>query len=173
MQEVKKLVNNSSLHTDKNFTELYQRNVDTIYRLCYMYLKNPADTEDAVQSIFLKLLKSDKTFVDFEHEKAWLIVTAKNFCKDILKGWWKSQRVSIDDIPEIACWDNHQIAVEVLEQLLSLPPKYKEVLYLYYYEEYSVKDISKLLERNESTIQTQLFNGRKRLKISLGGQFHG
>ncbi|MFZ5986492.1 MAG: RNA polymerase sigma factor [Bacillota bacterium] len=165
--------NNSLLRTDKELAEVYQRNVDTVYRLCYIYLKNHADAEDAVQSIFLKLLKTDKTFNNFEHEKAWLIVTTKNYCKDILKSWWRFCRVSIDLLPEVAYWDNHEKAGEVLEQLLSLPPKYKEVLYLYYYEGYSVKEISKLLERNESTIQTQLFNGRKRLKMGLGGIFYG
>jgi len=160
-------------HADNIWTEMYRRNVDTVYRLCYMYLKNPADAEDAVQSIFLKLLNTDKTFTDCEHEKAWLIVIAQNHCKDILKSWWKSRRVSMDSLPEILHWDNQEQAGEVLEQLIALPPKYKEVLYLYYFEGYAVKDISRLLNRKERTIQTQLFNGRKRLKISLGGNYHG
>lgn len=161
---------NTLLVTDKELAEIYQRNVDTIFRLCYMYLKNTADAEDAIQSVFLKLIKAVKKFNDFEHEKAWLIITTKNHCKDILKNWWKSNRVSIDSLPEISSWDNNnEKSVEVLEQLLLLPSKYKEVLYLYYYEEYSIKEISTMLERKESTIQTQLSNGRKRLKISLGG----
>lgn len=158
--------------SDKQFTEIYQRNVDTVYRLCYMFLKSHTDAEDAVQSIFMKLLRSNKRFENFEHEKAWFILTSKNYCKDVLKSWWKLRRTSLDDIPEIASWDNYQIASEVMEKLLSLPAKYKEVLYLYYYEGYSVKEISKLLGRNESTIQTQLSTGRKRLKISIGGQYN-
>jgi len=166
------LLNNLLVLTEKEFTEIYQRNVDTVYRLCYMYLKISADAEDAVQSIFMKLLRSNKRFENFEHEKAWLISTSKNYCKDVLKSWWKSRRISVDDIPEITCWDNNQLASEVLEKLFSLPAKYKEVLYLYYYEEYSVKNISKLLGRNESTIQTQLSTGSKRLKISIGGQYN-
>ncbi|WDC83382.1 RNA polymerase sigma factor [Caloramator sp. mosi_1] len=164
--------NNFSILTEKEFVEIYQRNVDTVYRICYIYLRNHDDTEDAVQSVFMKLLKNNKKFESSEHEKAWLILTSKNYCKDVLKSWWRKHRISIDDIPEIACWDNSQIACEVLEKLLSLPAKYKEVLYLYYYEGYSIKDISKLLGRNESTIQTQLSTGRKRLKISIGGEYN-
>jgi RNA polymerase sigma factor (sigma-70 family) len=166
------LFNNSLVLIEKNFTEIYQRNVDTVYRLCYMYLQSTADAEDAVQSIFMKLLKNSKRIESSEHEKAWLILTSKNYCKDVLKSWWKSRRISVDDIPEIACWDNNQIVSEVLEKLLSLPVKYKEVLYLYYYEEYSIKDIAKLLGLNASTIQTQLSTGRKHLKISIGGQYN-
>lgn len=163
---------NSLLRTSKEFEELYQQNVDMVYRLCYMYLKNSADTEDAVQSVFFKFLKQGKDFNDEEHKKAWLIVTAKNYCKDMLKSWWKSRRVDIDSLPEIPYW-NKEEADDVLVKLLSLPPKYKTVLYLYYYEGYSVKEISQMLSRNESTIRTQLSKGRERLKVDLGGIYHG
>ncbi|XEC95755.1 RNA polymerase sigma factor [Paenibacillus tarimensis] len=164
---------NCLLRTDKELADVYQRNVDTIYRLCYLYLKNHSDAEDAVQTTFMKWLNTDKTFTGHEHEKAWLIVTAKNHCKDILKSWWKYRRVSMDPFPEKSYWEQHENAGEVLEKLLLLPPKYKEVLYLYYYEEYSIKEISKLLERNESTIQSQLSSGRKRLKMTIGGMYRG
>jgi RNA polymerase sigma-70 factor (ECF subfamily) len=138
-----------------------------------MYLKNTADTEDAVQSIFLKFIKSNKKFNDYEHEKAWFIVTTQNHCKDIFKSWWKSRRIDLEALPEVPYWDNHDESGEVLLKLLSLPEKYKTVLYLYYYERYSVKEISKLLARNESTVQTQLSKGRERLKIDLGGIYRG
>ncbi|XOS93392.1 RNA polymerase sigma factor [Brevibacillus laterosporus] len=77
--------NNSLLRTDKELAELYQRHADLVYRLCYIYLKNPVDAEDAVQSVFIKLIKSQMIFNDYEHEKAWLMVTTRNYCKDILK----------------------------------------------------------------------------------------
>jgi RNA polymerase sigma factor (sigma-70 family) len=166
-------LNNDYLKTeDTNFTELYKRNIDTVYRLCYMYLKNSADAEDASQSVFMKLLKSNKIFESLDHEKAWLILAAKNYSKDVLKSWWKSRRINFENIPEIAYWDNSKIANEIFEKLLLLPAKYKEVLYLYYYEGYPVKDISKILELKESTVQTRLFNGRNRLKISIGGCYN-
>ena len=162
----------SLLRTDKELTELYQRHVDMVYRLCYMYLKNPTDAEDAVSTTFLKLLKSTTDFQDYEHEKAWLICTARNVCKDILKYWWRTRRVDLEDLPEIPTWDDKDQAGFVLSALLSLPEKYKTVMYLYYFEGYSVKEISCMLERKESTLQTQLSKGRELLKIDLEGYFH-
>lgn len=161
--------NRSWRRTDQEFAEIYRRNVDTVYRLCYILLKNTADADDAVQSIFLKLLNHDKPFNDREHEKAWLIVTTKNYCKDVLKSWWKSRRTDVDVLPEKTVWGNEEHQGEILERLLSLPDKYKTVLYLYYYEGYSVKEISRLLNRKESTLQTQLAKGRERLKVDLKG----
>lgn len=163
--------NNSLLRTDKELAELYQRHADRIYRLCYIYLKHSVDAEDAVQSVFLKLIKSQMIFNDYEHEKAWLTVTARNYCKDVLKNWWKKRRVALDALPEVPSWGGAEPAGEVLARLLSLPEKYKTVLYLYYFEEYSVREISKLLGHKESTIQTQLSRGRNRLKIDIGGDF--
>lgn len=158
-----------SLRTDEKLAELYQRNVDMVYRLCYMYLKNPSDADDAVQSIFLKFIESKQEFNQIEHEKAWFIVTTKNHCKNILKSWWNSHRTDFESLPETAYWDNHRQQSEIIEKLLLLPEKYKITLYLYYFEEYSIKEISKLLGRKESTIQSQLSRGRERLKIDLGG----
>lgn len=162
----------SSSHTDEKLAEVYQRNVDMVYRLSYMYLKNPFDTDDAVQSIFLKFIESNQEFKEVEHEKAWFIVTTRNYCKNILKSWWKSHRIDFESLPEAAYWDNHKQQNEIVEKLLLLPEKYKITLYLYYFEEYSVKEISKLLNRKESTIQSQLSRGRERLKIELGGIYN-
>lgn len=159
----------SSSRTDKEWEELYERHIDMVYRLCYMYLKNAPDAEDAVSTVFLKLLKSDKGFQGHEHEKAWLICTARNTCKDILKSWWRTRRVDFEELPEIPSWDRQDLAEEVLSTLLSLPEKYKTVMYLYYYEGYTVREISKMLGRKESTLQTQLAKGRQLLKIDSEG----
>lgn len=151
--------------------QLYQRNVDRIYRICFMYLKNQADAEDAVQSVFLKLFKSEMTFKDHEHEKAWLIVTARNHCKDQLKGWWRTRHVDLEVLPEGIWRDDREGSGAILEKLLSLPSKYRIVLYLYYYEDYSVRELSSMLGRKESTVQTQLAKGRALMKLSLGGHY--
>ncbi|OMF94256.1 RNA polymerase sigma factor [Paenibacillus sp. FSL R7-0337] len=161
----------SLLDTDIEFAELYQRHADMVYRLCYIYLKNPVDVEDAVQSVFLKLINTPMVFNDHEHEKAWLTVTTKNYCKDILKHWWRTRRVALEPLPEIVTWNGIEPSGKVVSKLLSLPEKYKTVLYLYYFEEYTVKEIAEMLGCKESTIQTQLFRGRKRLKIDLGGDY--
>lgn len=75
----------SSLRTDEEFVEIYNRHVDTVYRVCFSFMKNAADTEDMVQETFLKLISCKKKFTSKEHEKAWLIVTASNTCKDELR----------------------------------------------------------------------------------------
>ena len=90
----------SLLRTDKELEEIYRRHVDTVYRLCFSFMKNRADTEDLVQDCFLQLLRSEKTFASAEHEKAWLIVTASNLCKNALK---RATRRSepLEDHPEL------------------------------------------------------------------------
>ena len=152
--------------------ELYQRNINRVYKLCYIYLKNPVDAEDAVQSVFLKLLQSGVYFNDNEHEKAWFITTAKNHCKDILKSWWKRRRIDMETLPDTAVSERKQ-ETEIMIKFLALPERYKIVLYLYYFEDYSVKEISVLLKRNESTIRSQLQRGREKLKLDLGGKSFG
>ncbi|MEO3944747.1 sigma-70 family RNA polymerase sigma factor [Gorillibacterium sp. CAU 1737] len=155
----------------ESMDDIYKRNVEMIYRICFMYLKNSTDSEDAVQSIFLKLLKSNTSFADPEHEKAWLIVTTRNYCKDFLKSWWRTRKVELTRLPEAVWRDDNDGSGEVLDQLLALPDKYKIVLYLYYFEEYSVREIANILIRKESTIQTQLAKGRTLMKVSLGGHY--
>ena len=153
---------------DKEWAELYQRHVDQVYRLCYLYLRNSVDAEDAVQSVFLKLIRSRTVFKDPEHEKAWLIVTARNHCKDVLKHWWRTRRADMDTLPEPPSRNGGERSGEVLARLLSLPEKYKTVLYLYYFERYAAKEIATMLGSRESTILTRLSRGRERLKIDLG-----
>lgn len=165
--------NRSLLRTDGELAAMYERNVNMIYKLCYLYLKNTADAEDAVQSVFLKLLSTNPAFHDLDHEKAWLITTARNHCKDVLKSWWRKCRVDLDTLPEPTIRGSSTRMGEVLESLLKLPEKYKTVLFLYYFEDHSVKEISELLKRKESTIQSQLQRGRERLKIDLGGNSLG
>lgn len=163
---------NSLLFTDKEFAELYQRNKDMVYRMCYLYLKNTADAEDATQSIFLKVINMNKAFNEREHEKAWFITTTKNYCKDILKSWWNNRRVDLDVLLEVAHWDDTETG-EVFAKIFSLPEKYKTVMYLFYAEDYSIKEIAAILNREETTVQTQLSRGRERLKIDLGGKYNG
>ena len=80
-------MSNSLLRTDKEIAEIYTRHSKTVYRVCFAYMKNPADTEDAVQDTFFQLIKSGPAFESEEHEKAWLIRTASNICKDVLRHW--------------------------------------------------------------------------------------
>lgn len=161
------------LRTDQELTAFYERNVKLVYMLCYLYLKSAADAEDAVQTVFIKLLQTDILFQSREHERAWLITTAKNHCRDLLKSWWRRRRVDWDSLPEAASQEDDPQIKELLAGLLALPEKYRIVLHLHYLEGYSVREIAALLERNESTIRSQLLRGREKLKTDLGGRDFG
>lgn len=152
--------------------DIYHRHVDTVYRVCFMFMKNRAEAEDAVQTTFINLMNSNVSFKDEAHEKAWLIVTASNICKNNLKHWFRSKRSDYDDyLNHLRHIDSYDF--EVLEEVLSLPAKYKTVIYLYYYEGYSSVEISRTLGVKESTIRSWLYRGRKLLKKSLGGVENG
>ena len=153
-------------------TALYEQHVDMVYRMCLLCLRNAADAEDAAQTVFLKALQHERRFRNAEHAKAWLIRTARNQCLDRLKRAGRNREQPLDDerLP-LPAWEDEAQGREVLRSLLALPETYKTVLYLYYYEAYSVKALSRLLGRKQSTIQTQLARGRARLKLDLGGNF--
>jgi len=132
-----------------------------------MYMKNHPDTEDMVQNTFLRLMRDKTVFENEEHEKAWLIRTAVNLCKDYFKNWW-SKTVGIDQIAGSAA--EQQFNPEHnLDLILSLPSKYKIPIYLYYYEGYSTAEIARILKKNHSTVRSWLHKGRKLLKMEMEG----
>lgn len=155
--------------TGKEITEIYNRQVDTVYRICFSFMKNTTDTEDMVQETFLKLLSSGVSFVSEEHEKAWLIVTASNLCKDTLKKWWR--RTEDVDNPALGLKQPPFEIDEVLTAILKLPADQKTVVYMYYYEGYSTADIAGFLRCPRATVRSRLSRARKALKHKLGGDF--
>ena len=159
-------MNHSLLCTDKEIVEYYEKYVNMVYQICFMYLKNKADSEDMVQTTFIKFMNQKKPFNDEEHIKAWLIVTSSNLCKNHLKHWWQRNK----NIDEIELPPAKESSSEILESLLSLKSKYKTVIYLYYYMGYSTIEIAKQLHQKESTIRSLLSRGRKQLKEKLGGE---
>ena len=155
--------------TGKEITEIYNRQVDTVYRICFSYMKNTADTEDMVQETFLRLLSSGVEFMSEEHEKAWLIVTASNLCKDTLKKWWRRHE-DLDD-PALNLEQPPFEVNEVLDAILRLPASQKTVVYMYYYEGYATADIAAYLRCPHATVRSRLSRARKSLKQMLGGDF--
>lgn len=139
-----------------------------IRRLCMLHLKNHADTEDIFQTVFLKYVLSSVSFEDEAHEKAWFIRVTINACKDLLKSFFRSHVTSLDEVLEQPAEipSDHR---EVLEAVLSLPKKYRDVVYLHYYEDYTAPEISKILGKNVNTIYTLLNRSRQALREKLGG----
>lgn len=153
--------------SDKEFLFVYNRYVDMIYRLCFSFLKNKEDTEDAVQSVFIKYLKRHRNFENECHEKAWFLVTASNLCKDMLRQSWR-HNISIetyDPIPAVEDSADNEVYMAILD----LPCKYKTVVYLYYYEGYKTHEIAEMLHKPSSTIRNYLTEARRYLKKILGG----
>ena len=135
----------SLLRTDKEITEIYNRQVNSIYRICFSFMKNIPDTEDMVQETFLRMIKSGIVFVSEDHEKAWLIVTASNLCKDTLKKWWRKTE-DIDDRSLGLKQPPFEID-SVLEAILKLPADQKTAVYMYYYEGWSTLTSASTMRR--------------------------
>lgn len=142
---------------------------DTVKRLCMIYLKNHADTEDVFQDVFLKYVLCPVVFKDPEHEKAWIIRVTVNECKDVLKSAFRRRSVSLEDVRELAAEETSHN--DVIDAVRSLPQKYKDVVYLHYYEGYTAAEIGKMLRRRENTVYTHLARAREALRERLGDDF--
>ena len=145
---------------------------DTVQRLCMVYLKNSADKEDIYQTVFLKYVLCSTVFQDREHEKAWFIRVTINACKDLLRNFFRRHTVPLDEAvgqeaPGDPCLN------EVLEAVLSLPQKYRDVVYLHYYEGYTAPQIGQLLGKNVNTVYTLLTRSKGMLREKLGGEGDG
>ena len=159
----------SLLRTDKEVNEIYDRHKKTLYRICFAYMKNHTDTEDAVQDTFFKLIESVPRFENEAHEKAWLIRTASNVCKNELKHWRRKVE-NIEDHFDIDGDDGIRTN-DILDAVFDLPDKYKTVTYLYYYDGYTTPEIAEILKKPQSTIRNYLHEARVILKERLGDDF--
>ena len=145
---------------------------DTVRKICMLHLKNETDTEDIFQTVFTKYILYSGTFENGEHEKAWFIRVTINACKDYLKSFFRSRTVPLDELAGIAK-EMPEDYSEVLEAVLSLPKKYKDVVYLYFYEQYSAVEIGKILGKNVNTVYTLLARAKAMLRERLGGDGFG
>ena len=159
------------MRSEQEINAAIDRYADTVRRLCMIQLKNYADTEDIFQNVFLKYALSSRSFESPEHEKAWFIRVTINACKDLIKSFFRSRTVSLDQLMEQPgqLLEDHR---EVLEAVISLPRKYIEVIYLHYYEGYTAPQISEILGKNTNTVYTLLARSKNLLKERLGGDAH-
>ena len=140
---------------------------DLILRLSYTYLHSAQDAEDICQTVFLKCLTSGQVFESRDHEKAWIIRTAVNACKDLLRSAHRQRTVGLELVAEPP--PREAPASYVLEAVMALPVKYRQVIYLYYYEGYSAREIGGLLGQSEASVNTYLSRGRSKLRALLKG----
>lgn len=156
------------MRSEQEINRAVDRYADTVRRLCMIYLKNYHDTEDIFQTVYLKYILSSAVFENEEHEKAWFIRVTINACKDLIKSFFRSRTVPLDELlnqTENLTPENS----EVLEAVLSLPEKNRAVVYLHYYEGYSAVEISGILGKKVNTVYTLLTRSKQLLKEKLGG----
>lgn len=152
-----------------NFEEIYERNVETIYRICYIYLKDVQDTQDAVQDTFLKLVEKNVTFSSEEHEKYWLIKVSVNICKNMLSHWSrKNVEIEKANVPSIS-----KETDDIIEEISKLPEKLKIVVYLHYYDGYTSEEIGKMLHITASAVRNRLQRAKAMLKTIIDEERKG
>lgn len=149
-----------------SINEIVDRYADMVYRIALTQMKNVHDAQDIFQEVFLRLVKNIDSIQNEEHLKSWLIRVTLNCSKTNLMSAWRKHTQPLED-------EQNEIAFETKEQydlyqhLQKLPKKYRMVLYLFYYEELSIKQICQITEQKEPTVKSQLSRARTMLKKEL------
>ncbi len=152
---------------DKQFVRIFHLYKNDIYRLAYSYTKNISDSDDITQSTFIKLYNHYEMLYNKDQDiKKWLIKVAINECKTFLLSSWKKKTIAFtekeENISSTTLPNN-----DILEAILQLPKKYRTIIFLYYYEEYKIKEIAEILNLSVTNIQTILSRAREKLKEIL------
>lgn len=158
------------MRSEQETVRAIERYSDTVRRLCAVHLKNDADTEDIFQTVFLKYVLSSVSFENEEHEKAWFIRVTINACKDLLKSFFRRSTVSLDEAIGRPAEPNPDYR-DVWEAVFALPQKYRDVVYLHYFEDYTAPQISRILGKNVNTVYTLLTRSKEMLRERLGGGY--
>jgi len=149
--------------SEQEFNDKYYLYKNTIYGIAFSYVHNVVDADDIVQDVFLKYLNSNEIFKTLDNEKYWLIRVTINTCKSFVKRAWK-QRVELDDDQIYKAPSDKKIEDSLFEKVYNLPHIYKEIIILYYYEELTIKDISRSLRISISAVKKRLERARNILK---------
>lgn len=152
-----------SLRMDEIISQDLDYYGDMILRLAYSYMKNLHDAEDILQDVFLQLMKNINIFQSEEHKKSWLITVTRNMCKNKLKSSWFKSREALIELPYYDEYKNN----DVIDAVMNLPLKYREVIHLFYYEDYSTAQIAEIVDKKETTVRSLLHRGRNILKKML------
>lgn len=148
---------------DVSKNEIIKRYFDMIYKLALSRTGDKVHADDVTQEVFLRYIQQDRSFESEEHIKAWLIRVTINCSKDIFTSSWFKKTVPLT---EDLAFDTPEKS-DVYYATMELPQKYRTVIHLYYYEDFSVSEIAKCLKLNEATVRSQLHRGRELLKTKL------
>lgn len=145
---------------------LVERWGDSLYRAAFAVCKNPQDAEDVVQETLLSYYRSDKEFESDEHIRAWLIRVAVNKAKNAAICFWRRNRRSLEEAMDALAFESEGDR-DLLDAVLRLPERYRIVIHLFYYEDYSIKEIAALLRLSEGAVKSRLNRARKQLRNQL------
>lgn len=158
---------------DAEYNSCVDKYLKMVYRISFHYFGNREDAEDVSQDVFLKLYSHNTKFESEEELKAWLIRVTTNTCHSYFRNPFRKRKTEIDEkeIENIVGSSSSEQEIinrkVVMDAVMSLPERYRIVVYLYYYEEYSICQISNTLNIKETTIQTRLSRAREKLKSAL------
>lgn len=152
-----------------NMKEVITKYSEMVYRLAYSLTKNKYDADDIHQDVFVKYIRKQPEFDNEEHEKAWFIRVTVNCCRNHYKTAWKRKVISLAEFDTAGGEADAAEESELIEVVKRLPGKYRVVIHLFYYEEMSIEEISKMLGLKASTVRTRLTRARQKLRELLGG----
>ncbi len=146
--------------------ELFEKYQDNLYIIAFNVCKNAEDAKDVVQDTFIQYYSAKKEFDNEQHIRAWLIRVAINKAKNVSSTFWRKNKMSLEDYMETLVFDTPQ-SEELFETVMHLPEKYRIVIHLFYYEDYSVHEIASILKLSESNVKVRLSRARTLLKEKL------
>ena len=150
----------------QSVSHLAERWGDSLYRAAFAVCRNPQDAEDVVQETLLAYFRSDKQFESDEHIRAWLIRVAVNKARNATICFWRRNRRSLEETLDALTYEDAADR-DLLDAVLRLPERYRIVIHLFYYEDYSIREIAKLLKLSEGAVKSRLSRGRKLLRGQL------
>lgn len=140
---------------------------DLVYRLAFARTGTKYDADDVFQEVFLRYIKKQPVFGNEEHRKAWFIRVTINCSKKLWNSAWKRK---VGPLTETIPFETKE-DMDLSGELRRLPPKYREVIHLFYYEDMSLEEISQALNRKNSTVRTQLTRARALLRTVLKEEY--
>ena len=146
--------------------EAYRRYADRVFSAAFSVCRNRADADDVVQDTFLKYYTRDQAYESEEHLRAWLLRVAINRARDITASFWRRNKVAWEEFMGELTFAAPEDS-RLFEAVMRLPDKYRVVVHLHYYEDYSVSEIARLLQSREGTVKSQLSRARALLKTML------
>lgn len=163
-----------SLKTSESFDEVMRHYTPMIYRIAFTRLANAADAEDVSQNVFVRYFKANITFESEEHRKAWLLRCAVNCANSFASSAWNRHKADLED-PELLSYEGsvedsaerRETRENVMNAVMRLQPKYRTVIYLFYFEDLSTAQIAEITKTREPTVRSQLSRAREQLKKFL------